>query len=107
LFHRYKQIEIFSDLIALEKGIIHPTIALANVNDMPSSIDQALSCMSPEDSRKARRKFRKILRDAAPAKVLKRKTARQKRSIVMMHIRTKAWDLSMINSPVDGDNDDV
>lgn len=103
----YARINVFSDLVALEKGIIHPTIALANREERPQSIDEALASMTPEESRKTRRKFRKMLRDTLPPSSLKNKSKKGRRSAVMMRIRTLAWDLTRLPDSYElSDNDE-
>lgn len=103
----YRQIDIFSDIIALDLGIIHPTVACAWKDERPRSIDEALSTMTPEDARKCRRKFRKIARELHRCSSAKRNkhswSPRRKRAEVMAHIRCLAWD--MIGSIEGGDND--
>ena len=73
------QINVFSDLIALQLGIIHPTIAEARASDIPKSIDLALESLTCEESRICRRKFRKISRSG------NRKVFRS------AHHKRKAW----------------
>jgi hypothetical protein len=82
------QINIFSDLIALQLGIIHPTIAEAMASNIPKSIDSALESLTCEESRICRRKFRKISR-SGNRKVFR--NAHHKRNVVMNIIRSKAW----------------
>ena len=102
----YKQIDIFSDLIALQLGIIHPTIAAASKDDRPGSIDDALSSMTADESRRCRRKFRKIVRQRSKAEFRKRWSSRRKRSEVFMEIRSRAWDVASANGWQLSDNDE-
>lgn len=103
----YQEINVFSDLIALEKGIIHPTIALAMRDDRPHSIDESLASMTTEESRKTRRKFRKMLRSSTPGHVIKKMSKKQKRTWVMMSIRSQAWDLTRpFNNYILSDDDE-
>ena len=102
----YKQIDIFSDLVALQLGIIHPTIAAASKEDHPGSINDALTSMTTEESRACRRKFRKLMRQRSRPEFRKRWSARRKRSEVMMVIRGKAWDLAGRNCLDLSDNDE-
>lgn len=88
----YNQIDIFSDLIALDLGIIHPTIARAELSDIPRSIDSALASMTPEESRRCRRKFRKVLRRCSGSPSKAKWGPGRKRTAVMLDIRVKAWD---------------
>ena len=81
------QINVFSDLIALQLGIIHPTIAEARASDIPKSIDLALGSLTCEESRICRRKFRKISR-SGNRKVFR--SAHHKRNVTMNIIRSKA-----------------
>jgi len=87
----YNQIDIFSDIIALDLGIIHPTIACAFRDEKPKSIDEALESMTKDESRRCRRKFRKILRDILSEKRIRRLSNRSKRGHVMMEVRQRAW----------------
>ena len=87
----YKQIDIFSDMIALDLGIIHPTIAGAFRDEKPRSIDEALASMTKDESRACRRKFRKILRRIFSKKRIDRLSNRSKRGHVMMEVRQRAW----------------
>ena len=102
----YKQIDIFSDLVALQLGIIHPTIAAASKEDHPGSINDALESMTADESRRCRRKFRKLVRQRSRPEFRKRWSARRKRSEVMMVIRGKAWDLAGRNCLDLSDNDE-
>lgn len=89
----YQQIDIFSDLIALDLGIIHPTIANVSKDERPGSINEALSSMTVDESRRCRRKFRKLVRQHSRSEFRKRWSSRRKRSEVMMQIRNMAWDV--------------
>jgi hypothetical protein len=89
----YEQIDIFSDLIALQIGVIHPTIAGASKDDRPGSIDEALASMSKEESRTCRRKFRKLVRQRSRPEFRKRWSSRRKRSEAMLELRTRAWNM--------------
>lgn len=102
----YKQIDIFSDLIALQLGIIHPTIAAASKDDRPGSINDALSSMTDEESRRCRRKFRKIVRQRSKPEFRKRWSSRRKRSEVLMEIRNRAWNVASANGWKLSDNDE-
>lgn len=87
----YHQIDIFSDLIALDLGIIHPTVANASKDERPGSIDDALSSMTIDESRRCRRKFRKLVRQHSRPEFRKRWSSRRKRSEVMLQLRSMAW----------------
>ena len=87
----YQQIDIFSDLIALDLGIIHPTIAAASKDERPGSINEALASMTDNESRCCRRKFRKLVRQHSRPEFRKRWSSRRKRSEVMMQLRSMAW----------------
>lgn len=89
----YKQIDIFSDMIALDLGVIHPTIASASRDERPRSIDEALASMTKDESLRCRRKFRKILRGILSKKRIDRLSNRSKRGHVMMEVRQRAWEL--------------
>ena len=90
----YRQIEIFSDLIALQLGIVHPTIASASKEERPRSIDEALDSMSDEEARTCKRKFRKILRACkSKSKYSDLWNSRRRRSEVLLTIRGRAWDV--------------
>jgi|688.fasta_scaffold895855_2 hypothetical protein len=88
----YQQIDIFSDLIALDLGIIHPTIAAASKDERPGSINEALASMTDSESRRCRRKFRKLVRQHSRPEFRKRWSSRRKRSEVMMQLRSMAWN---------------
>lgn len=100
----YEQIDIFSDLIALQLGVIHPTVACASKEDRPGSIDEALASMSKEDSRSCRRKFRKLFRKRSRPEFRKRWSSRRKRSEAMLELRRLAW--SMVDRGNMKDNDE-
>ena len=90
----YRQIEIFSDLIALQLGIVHPTIATASKEERPRSIDEALASMSDDESRTCRRKFRKILRKCkSKNKNSDRWNQKRRRNEVFLSVRGRAWDV--------------
>lgn len=99
----YEQIDIFSDLIALRLGIIHPTLAEASKNDRPGSIDEALASMSAGESRTCRRKFRKLFRQRSRAELRKRWSSRRKRSEAMLELRSRAWNMMDKRDPQDND----
>jgi hypothetical protein len=101
----YEQIDIFSDLIALQLGVIHPTVACASKEDRPGSIDEALASMSNDDSRACRRKFRKLFRKRSRPEFRKHWSSRRKRSEAMLELRQRAW--SMVKDGVTQDNDEV
>jgi hypothetical protein len=100
----YEQIDIFSDLIALQLGIIHPKIAEASKSDHPGSIDEALASMSEREARACRRKFRKILRKRSRRKSSSLWSSRRKRTEVMIEIRGMAW--AMVDGHGVQDNDE-
>jgi hypothetical protein len=102
----YLQIDIFSDLIALDLGIVHPTIALAARQDRPKSIDEALSSMTSKESRRTRRKFRKLVRNIHKQK-LNKTSIRRRRVDVMLAIRRQAWSMVKSHSADSGDNDEI
>ena len=89
----YTQIDVFSDIIALDLGIVHPTIAVAPRNEMPKSIDEALKSMTKDESLRCRRKFRKILRGISSKKRILRMSRASKRREVMMEMRNRAWNV--------------
>jgi len=99
----YEQIDIFSDLIALQLGIIHPTIACASKEDRPGSIDEALASMSNDDSRACRRKFRKLFRKRSRPEFRKRWSSRRKRSEAMLEVRRRAWNMVDVKNVCDND----
>ncbi len=99
----YEQIDIFSDLIALQVGVIHPTIAEASKEDRPGSIDEALASMSKEESRACRRKFRKLVRRRSRPEFRKRWSSRRKRNEAMLELRTRAWNMVDRSSLQDND----
>jgi hypothetical protein len=99
----YEQIGIFSDLIALQIGVIHPTIAEASKDDRPGSIDEALASMSKEESRACRRKFRKLFRQRSRPELRKRWSSRRKRSEAMLELRTLAWNMVDKSNVCDND----
>jgi hypothetical protein len=89
----YRQIEVFSDIIALDLGIVHPKISAAPRDERPKSIDEALKSMTKDESSRCRRKFRKILRAIASKKRICRMSRASKRLEVMMDIRNRAWSV--------------
>jgi len=100
----YKEIDIFSDLIALRLGIIHPTIACASKDERPGGIDESLASMTAEESRCCRRKFRKLMRSRGRPESRQRWTPRRKRSEAMLEVRLRAWN--MIDNQQISDNDE-
>ena len=103
----YKQIEIFSDLIALQLGIVHPTVATALKEERPKSIDEALASLSAGESRACKRKFRKLLRSCKrKSKFSDRWNARRGRYEVLVKIRGQAWDVVMSSGNQHPDNDE-
>ena len=80
------QIDLMTDLICLQKGIIHYSISLSEER---GSIDTALSSLTEDAARIAKRKFRKIAR--TKTKSSKRSPA-AKRSYVMEYMRSAAWE---------------
>ena len=103
----YRQIEIFSDLIALQLGIVHPTIAAVSKEERPRSIDEALASLSAEESRACKRKFRKLLRSCKrKSKLSGRWSARRGRTEVFLKIRGWAWDVVQSADNQQPDNDD-
>lgn len=89
----YEQIDIFSDLIALQLGVIHPRVACASKDDRPGSIDEALASMSVSEARACRRKFRKLFRKRSRSEFRKGWSSRRKRSEAMMELRRLAWNM--------------
>jgi hypothetical protein len=88
----YKQIDLFSDLVALQLGIIHPTISNASKSDRPGSINEAFESMTEDEVRSCKRKFRKVLRNSRFGSSSKRMSPKRKRLAVMMEVRTLAWN---------------
>jgi len=89
----YNQIDVFGDIIALDLGIIHPTVANAALHERPKGIDEALKSMTKDESLRCRRKFRKILKSLVNKKMVRRLSNLSKRHLVMMEIRQRAWHL--------------
>jgi len=79
------QIDLMTDLICLQKGIIHYSVC---TSEEKGSIDSALSTLSEEDARSAKRKFRKISRSK---KLISHISPSMKRSAVMELMRNLAW----------------
>jgi hypothetical protein len=103
----YRQIDIFSDLIALQLGIVHPTISSASKEERPRSIDEALASMSDDEARACKRKFRKLLRSCKKKnKNSKNWNLRRRRSEVTMNVRGRAWDLVSASGNQHPDNDE-
>lgn len=103
----YKQIDIFSDIIALDLGIVHPTVAVAPRDERPKSIDEALASMTEDESTKCKRKFRKLLRGVASKKRICRMSKSSKRLEVMMDIRNRAWEVIVSKNNYElADNDE-
>ena len=103
----YRQIDIFSDLIALQLGIVHPTVATASKEERPRSIDEALASMSDNEARTCKRKFRKILRKCkSKSKHSDRWNSRRKRNEVFLNVRGRAWDAVTSSGTKLADNDE-
>lgn len=88
-----EQLDVFSDLIALQKGIIHPTIFTTLVCDAPKSIDAALASMTKEDARICTRKFRKLAKKAINKKTFSYASSYQKRKAVLNNIYIEAYKI--------------
>lgn len=97
------ELDVFSDMIALQHGIIHPTVSRMRSTECERSIDAALMSMSAEEARDCRRKFRKLLRKCNSRKSLQRMGSWQKRISVNLHIQAQAWSLIRDINPVDND----
>lgn len=91
------QIDLMTDLVCLQKGIIHYSVC---TSEERGSINTALATLSEEDSRKARRKFRKIVKSKTN---VSRNSPGRKRSAVMERMRELAW--KMVQGKVE-DNDE-
>ena len=77
------------DLEHLEEGIV----GLRSSDQAERGfIDKALSHLSPEDARKAKRKFRKLARKKIKPEQWKEMTRRQKRS----HVLSRLWGRALI-----------
>jgi len=87
------QVDVFSDLIALQIGIIHPKISLALKSNSPLSIDSALASMSVDEARACKRNFRKLLRKASTKKSRLNWTPAKKRQVVNAQITIKAYEM--------------
>jgi hypothetical protein len=51
--------DMLCDLVAIDLGIIHPSISRSDVS---GGIDEALESLGPDGAQKAKRKFRKLYR---------------------------------------------
>lgn len=91
------QIDLMTDLVCLQKGIIHYSVC---TSEERGSINAALATLSEEDSRKAKRKFRKIVKSKTN---VSRNSLGRKRSAVMESMRNLAW--KMVQGKVE-DNDE-
>ena len=80
------QIDLMTDLICLQKGIIHYSIYLSEER---GSIDAALSSLTEDAARIAKRKFRKIVRTKTKSS---KRSPSAKRSSVMEYMRSAAWE---------------
>lgn len=78
--------DVFAELACLDAGILGRKITLSAET---GSIDAALALLTPEESRKARRKFRKLSRSWARSDWTKM-SRRSKRSVVEMEIYYQA-----------------
>lgn len=103
----FKQIDIFSDLIALGVGIVHPAVTHATAEECPRSIDEALASLSVKESRACKRKFRKLLRSCKrKSKFSGRWSARRGRAEVLLKIRGQAWNVIQSADNQQPDNDE-
>ena len=103
----YRQIDIFSDLIALQLGVVHPTITGASKEERPRSIDEALASMSDDEARACKRKFRKLLRSCKKkSKNSVNWNNRRRRNEVALNIRARAWDVMLSSGNQHTDNDE-
>jgi hypothetical protein len=89
----YKYIDFLTDFVCLQKGIIHFTVSSSESN---GSIDDALASLTPEEARRARRKFRKQARQCMTYKELQLATKGMKRRRVMTLMRKFAWDIALV-----------
>lgn len=78
--------DVFAELACLDAGILGRKITLSADR---GSIDEALALLSPEESRKARRKFRKLSRRWARSDWSKMSRSK-KRAIVELEIYYQA-----------------
>jgi hypothetical protein len=79
------QIDLMTDLICLQKGIIHYSVC---TSEERGSIDAAFSSLTTEEARRVRRKFRKIVRNQTRCTG---DSPEGKRSAVMEKMRNLAW----------------
>jgi hypothetical protein len=98
------ELDVFCDLIALDHGIVHPTISKRSPTEQAHSIDEALASLTPEEARKCKRKFRKVLRKTSSKEKILMMSSRQKRNKVNLHLMLKAWLLVKDMNPVDNDD---
>lgn len=80
----YARVGMMEDMICLELGII--PISLCAKHDY--SVGELLKSMSPEEARRATRKWRKVKRQAKKHSTNKKGAAEKAR----WNIRLKAWD---------------
>ena len=91
-FERQKFVQILENHIALEKGIIPCSIVRFLERTETNTIDDALRSMDPDTSRKCRRKYRKLRRNAEKKDPKSKSTKGDIASRVFLKIRAAAHE---------------
>lgn len=92
-WERQRMVKILEDHVALEVGIIPCSVVRFLELTKDLTIDKALSSMPPEESRRCRRKFRKLRRKFSRRDPKGKLSKSHLQSKVFQEIREKAHDL--------------
>jgi hypothetical protein len=89
---RQRMVQILENFVALDEGIIPCSIVKFLTMTKENTIDDALSTRSAEESRKCRRKYRKLVRRLRKKDVLNKMKKTGVASSIFLSIRKKAHD---------------
>ena len=97
--------DFFAEIICLDYGILGRKITMS---DQRESIDHALELLTPEESLKARRKFRKLARRFSKKSSWPKMQRHQKRNVVETEVYYKAiMAIHRSDGMYENDNDEV
>jgi len=86
---KYELITLVTDFICIEENLVHFSVA---TSEEKGSIDKALATLSPEESRRSKRSFRKHMRKCMSKREILKSTQGAKRRRVMGRMRWLAWE---------------
>lgn len=91
--HRQNMVKILENFVALDVGIIPCSVVKFLAMTKENTIDDALATMSIDESRKCRRKYRKLMRRLRKKDALNKMKKAGMTSSIFLEIRKKAHDL--------------